>query len=489
MKTGNDLTRRNFILNTAAAGVGFTIVPSHVLGGEGRIAPSDRINVALVGCGTVGLSLLDRVWIDRPELQFISVCDPNRESYDYPTWGKSRGEKRGRPGGREVAKQRINEYYGEKNGTGKYRSCTAYADFRELLETENDLDSVFILTPDHSHASIAVTAMRKNISVGAHKPIGNFFKEVRKTVDVAKETGVATHSFAFQDPEEYYVLKSILEKGSIGNVTELHRWTNRPVWPQGSPYLPEEKPIPEGFDWELWLGPSLPRPYSPEYTHTKFRGWYEFGAGCLADMGYYGFWKDWRLLNLGMPLVAEGSRSVFCEIKEYRSHPVENKHSYPHAATLRLDVPVRESTDMIDVYWYEGGIKPPVPKLLRREGRSLKNQGMLLVGEKGSILADYGYGNIELLDVENGKQLLETVKEPGIELIDTTNEMIDYLRGGKESRGNYQNCQDVAEAIALGNLAIRTNRRLEWDNESMIVTNFKDANSYTDRKWRPGWEL
>lgn len=114
---------------------------------------------------------------------------------------------------------------------------------------------------------------------------------------------------------------------------------------------------------------------------------------------------------------------------------------------------------------------------------------MLLVGEKGSILADYGYGNIELLDVENGKQLLETVKEPGIELIDTTNEMIDYLRGGKESRGNYQNCQDVAEAIALGNLAIRTNRRLEWDNESMIVTNFKDANSYTDRKWRPGWEL
>ena len=195
--------------------------------------------------------------------------DPNRESYDYPLWGRSKGETCGAPGGREVGKHRINEFYAGKHGKGDYKDCTAYEDFRELLEKENDVDAVFIMTPDHLHATVAVAAMKKGIMVGSHKPIGNFLQESRITINLAKESGVPTQMFAFQDSRETHLLTEWIRKGVIGKVTELHRWTNRPMWPQRSPYLPSNTPpVPDGFNWDLWLGPALPRPYSPDYTHT-----------------------------------------------------------------------------------------------------------------------------------------------------------------------------------------------------------------------------
>ncbi len=162
MKTSIDRSRREFIKNTASAGLAFSLVPSQVLGGKGHIAPSDKINIALIGCGSRALKQLPG-WLERPELQFVSVCDPNKESYDYPLWGKSQGETCGVPGGREVGWYRMNEYYAEKHGEGKYHACTAYEDFRELLEKEKDVDAVFIITPGHLHATVAVTAMKKGI--------------------------------------------------------------------------------------------------------------------------------------------------------------------------------------------------------------------------------------------------------------------------------------------------------------------------------------
>jgi len=488
MKTKNDLSRRNFIKNTASAGLALSVVPAHVLGSAGRIAPNDKINVALIGCGTQALKMLPG-WLNRDELQFVSVCDCNKKSYDYPLWGRPRGETSGAPGGREVGRYKINKYYAEKLGQGNYNSCTVYADFRELLEKEKDVDAVFIMTPDHLHATVAVAAMKKNIMVGSHKPIGNFMQETRVTIETARKTGVPTQMFAWQDSRTTHILAEWIKQGVIGKVTELHRWTNRPMWPQGSPYLPEAKPIPPGFNWELWLGPALPRPYSPDYTHTVFRGWYEFGGGCLADMGYYGFWKDWRVLNLGMPLVAEASSSFTCEIRDFRSTWVQNNLSYPHAAALRWEVPVKGTNEMIDVFWYEGGIKPNTPKALRKKGRTMTNDGVMFVGEKGIILANYGYGDLELLGVENADTIIASIKEPEVELIDSTTEMINYFKGGKVSRGNYLNCQLVAEAICLGNLAIRMDQRLEWDNENLKVTNVPEANQYATREYRPGWEL
>jgi hypothetical protein len=298
MKSAKELSRRQFISRTAKTGIAITIVPSSVMGGKRHVPPSDRINVALVGAGTQALKQLPG-WLEQDDLQFVSVCDPNTESYDYPLWGKSKGEKQGAPGGREIGRKKISEFYAGRDGKAKHKGVSTYADFREQLEKETDLDAIFIMTPDHLHGTIAVAGMEKNLAVATHKPIANFMHETRLAINKAKDTKVPTHCFAFQDPMELYTIKAWIDSGIIGKVKELHRWTNRPMWPQGSPYLPDPAPIPEGFDWQLWLGPSLDRHYSPDYTHTVFRGWYEFGAGCLADMGYYGFWKDWRILKYG----------------------------------------------------------------------------------------------------------------------------------------------------------------------------------------------
>lgn len=483
-----NLNRRTFITQAAAGGLGLTVVPSFVIGGHGRVAPSDKINVALIGSGTQALNQLPD-WLKRDELQFVSVCDPNRRSYDYPQWGKSQGEKQGAPGGREIGQERINSWYAEKNGSTTYNGCTAYADFRELLEKENGLDAIFIMTPDHLHATIALAGMTKKLCIATHKPISNFINETRVACDQAKKTGIATQCFAFQDPPELYRLKSWIDNGLIGKIRELHRWTNRPMWPQGSPYLPEEKPVPEGFDWQLWLGPSTDRPYSPDYTHTVFRGWYEFGAGCLADMGYYGFWKDWRILNLGMPTVAEGSSSFTCEIRDFKSTWVKNNLSYPHAATLYWEVPVKDKSGTVDVFWYEGGIRPLTPKSLIKKGRQMPREGVMFIGEKGSVLANYGYEEPVVLDVKNGDETTAAIKIPQIELIDQTTEMINAFKGMKASRGSFENVQTVAEAICLGNLAIRMDGRLEWDNDRMKVTNMLEADQYLSRIYRPGWEI
>lgn len=482
------LDRRTFISQTSLAGMGLTIVPSHVLGRIGRTAPSDRINVALIGAGTQALKMLPG-WLEREELQLVSVCDPNKESNDYPLWGKPKGEKTGAPGGREVARKRINDFYAKKNGSSSYNGCTVYADFRELLEKEKDLDAVFILTPDHLHATIAMEAMKKNLSVATHKPISNFMNETRLACNMAKETVVPTHCFAFQDPVEHYKMKAWIDSGVIGEVKELHRWTNRPMWPQGSPYLPQPAPIPEGFDWQLWLGPSEDRPYSPAYTHTAFRGWYEFGAGCLADMGYYGFWKDWRILDLGMPTTAEGSASFTCEIRDFRSTWVENNVSYPHAATMNWEIPFKERNESIPVFWYEGGIKPHTPKSLIQKGKAMPREGVMFIGDRGTILTDYGYNDPVLLDMKETGTDLSAIAIPGKKFEDETTEMINAFKGGKASRGNFENVQNVAEAICLGNVAIRVSDRLEWDNENMKITNLPEANEFISRNYRPGWEL
>jgi len=489
MRTKKVLNRREFIKMTAACGIGLSIVPAGVLGGRRRVGPSGKLNIALVGAGTQGLGQL-RGWIKRSDLQFISVCDPNRETRDYPQWGGSRGEAYGAAGGREVGRRRVNESYAKDRNKGTYKGCSTYADFREMLEKEKDLDAVFIMTPDHLHATIAIAAMKRKVMAGTHKPIANFMYEARLTCETAKETGVPTQLFAFQDPRENYTVREWIKRGVIGKVKELHRWTNRPVWPQGSPYLPTNTPsIPEGFDWNLWLGPSLPRTYSPDYTHTVFRGWYEFGAGCLADMGYYGFWVDWRVLNLGMPVTAEANASFTCEVKDFRSSPVRNELSFPHAATIRWKVRVKGKNETMEVFWYEGGIRPRTPDALIEQGGQFSKEGVMFVGEKGIILADYGYRNLRLLGVKNADEVAASIKAPEVKLTGQTDEMVDSFKGGKRSRGDFVNAQTVAEAICLGNLAIRVGQRLQWDEKNLKVTNVPEANQYVKRQYRKGWEL
>ncbi|MBM3892419.1 MAG: Gfo/Idh/MocA family oxidoreductase, partial [Verrucomicrobia bacterium] len=303
MKTQPHLNRRQFV-SAAAVTAAVSIVPRHVLGGVKHVAPSEKVNIAYIGCGTQGLRQLMPA-LEKPEINVVAVCDPNRQSDDYPEWGRhelnnkvakflddptwAKGA-RGGLCGREVGQEIVSRYYAKQKRSGKPGECRAYSDFRELLEKEKDVDAVYIMTPDHLHGLIAVRAMRKGKHAITHKPISNVLHEVRVARDTARETGVATQLFCAAGNTTTPAISEWIASGVIGPVREVHNWSTRPFWPQGMTERPADTPpVPDGLAWDLWLGPAAQRPYHPAYTHAVFRGWYDFGTGALGDMGHYSF--------------------------------------------------------------------------------------------------------------------------------------------------------------------------------------------------------
>ncbi len=480
-------SRRRFIQLSATATAAASVVPRHVLGGPGEPAPSERVNLACIGMGFQGLRMLPGI-LQRGDVRVLAVCDPNTESRDYIGWGRGSDDATGYHGGREVGRRMVEAHYAQATPSGAYKGCKAYADFRELLDKERDVDGVHIVTPDHLHAAIAIAAMREGKHAATHKPISNVMHETRLAVETARETGLATHLHAWRDAKMTYTIRHWIDQGVIGPVRELHRWLYKPIWPQGMPEVPAAAPIPEGFDWDLWLGPEPHRPYSPEYTHAVYRGWYDFGGGCLADMGNYGFCQDWRVLDLGAPTSAEGCASYTCEVRGYRSGTVRNEISYPHASTIRFRFPAREKFPACDLFWYDGGMRPPAPEEMVARGEQMPNTGVMLVGDEGAILGGYYYDNPRVFPEKLESRIAE-IDPPQVELVDSTDEWIGAFRGGRPSRGSFPSVQHLAEATCLGNVAVRLNTRLQWDHAEMKITNLPDANRYLRREYREGWEL
>jgi predicted dehydrogenase len=321
----------------------FTIVPRHVLGGAGHVAPSEKITLAHIGMGTQGFNELGTLLND-PQIQITAVCDPNTDSSNYVEWGKHGVRNRirsymgkptwreganGCPGGREVGREVVDTYYKNHRGANQFKGCAAYADFRELLANETDLDAVKIMTPDHHHATISIAAMKKGHHVLMHKPIANRMYEGRQVLKTQEQTNRATHLLAYGSGAGNRLIAKRIKEGIIGPLREIHNWSNRPVWPQYTEKPVDKTAVPKGFDWDLWLGPVTHRPYHPHYTHTVFRGWYDFGGGSMADMGIYSLWPVFSELNLDTPVSAEA-----CQIAH---------NSYQCQSGLRLQ-PVHPSS-------------------------------------------------------------------------------------------------------------------------------------------------
>ena len=293
------LNRREFI-GIAGSALAFSVVPRHVMGGVGYVAPSDKINIGLIGAGTQQLGELTRLITD-DRVQIVSLSDPNKEPVGYRAWSPDAGLRKSMrdlignsswyegtriTAGREVAHDFINRYYGVKTGKAGYSATTAYADFREMLEKENGIDAVKIIVPDHLYPTLAIAAMKKGRHVIMHKPMGNRVYELRKTLEMAEaNSGLTTHMLAWSSNERYAMVKKWIDDGVIGTLREVHNWSYRPVWEQWATYFTERPQVPAGFDWSLWLGPWPDRPYHPNYTHTVYRSWFDFGAGSVADMG------------------------------------------------------------------------------------------------------------------------------------------------------------------------------------------------------------
>jgi len=502
------INRRKFLGTAAASGL-FTVVSRHVLGGTGYVAPNDKIALAHIGMGTQGFSELGGL-LEDAEIQIVAVCDPNRDSQNYVEWGKNSIRNRirsylgnptwregvpGCPGGREVGREVVETYYAKQRAADKYRGCATYIDFRELLEKEKDLDAVKVMTPDHLHATVAIAAMKRGKHVMMHKPIANRLREGRLVLQTAREANVATHLLAYGSGAGNGEIVERIKQGVIGPLKEIHNWTNRPVWPQYTEIPQDRPPIPDGFEWDLWLGPAQPRPYHPHYTNTVFRGWYEFGGGSMADMGIYSLWPVFTALDLEAPLSAQAWATHTCAITDHVSRPVTNDFAYPTGCTLRFQFAARAERPALELFWYDGGMKPRLPGEIERHDITMQAEGILFVGERGSILAGF-HGQEPQLFSQGKRQPLEAADPSSRDRHRQEGERgrrsqpwVQACKGGDPSPGSFLNAAAITDTVNLGTVALRARTKVQFDSAATRITNEPAANAYLTRDYRDGWKL
>ena len=500
----NPVNRRTFVGSVTTAAAAFTIVPRHVLGGNGIVAPNDKTTLAYIGVGTQGLRELLPL-LDIRELQIIAVCDPQKVATGYFDWSReglrddirkklnNSGWKSGGdntiPGGRDNGKAIIDEYYMKFRADQKINGCNAYSDFRELFEKEKDLDAVKVMTPDHLHGLIATAAIKRGKHVSLHKPLSNRLLEGKSVVELARNhPGVTTHLIPWNYNGSMDQVMKWIKEGKIGKLLEVHNWSNRPVWPQ-YPTLPTETPtIPKDFDWDLWLGPESNRPYHPNYTNMVFRGWYDFGGGSMADMGHYSLMSVLKALELESPTIIEPNLSHVCGLRDSTAFQIKNDFSFPMASSVRFKYPAKGSRPAIDLCWYDGGMRPRVPAELFEAGKELEPEGMMFVGDKGKILAGFHIDNPRLIpeSLMNGTEVPSTAPKnanrTGFQLF------LEALRSGKQCEGNFTEVMAITEATNLYAASLRAGRLLKYDGSKIEITNITEANKYLSRTYRSGWD-
>ncbi len=507
----NTITRREFIQTGGAAVSAVTIVPRHVIG-RGHVPPSEKITLACIGFGTQAIREIGGI-LQSPEVQIVAVCDVEKDGVNYLEWDK--GEVRNAirlllknptwreglnypPGGRDVGKEVVETYYAQERGKKRFNGCATYVDYRELLDREKDITAVKVMTPDHTHATIAIAAMNRGMNVIMHKPLGNRVLEARKVIATAREKSIATHFLAASTGERQQPIMELIANGAIGTLREIHNWSSRPMWPQ-YPTLPTDTPpVPPGFDWNLWLGPSLDRPYHPNYTHTNFRGWYEFGGGPIADMGHYSLWPLFQLLDLDAPISVESTPSHVCAVSDSVCKRIRNDFSFPAACTVRMRFAAKGNRGPLDIFWYDGGIRPPTPEELITDNKQLEDEGMMFVGDSGKILGGFRGEEARLIPDAKWRAYTAahniaaqtTEQQNQRSGVNRNASWIDAFRGGPISPGDFQFAGPISEAINLAAISLRMGgQRLLWDAANATITNLPDANKLLTRDYRPGWEL
>jgi predicted dehydrogenase len=442
------ISRRDF-MGAAAAVTAFTIIPRSVLGGRRHIAPSEKVNIAGIGVGGQGGGDINAV----SSQNIVALCDVD--------WGRASGTFRRHPNAKK------------------------YKDFRRMLDKEDkNIDAVIVATPDHVHAVASMAAIKRGKHVYCEKPLTHSVYEARMIAKAAREHKVATQmGNQGQASEGTRLMSEYIWAGAIGQVREVHVWTDRPLrgindvyWPQGVDRPKETPRVREGLDWDLWLGPAPKRPYHPAYAPFKWRGWWDFGTGALGDIGCHSIDPIWRALKLKCPVSVEASCTLV------------NKETYPVASMVTYHFDARDDMAPVKMTWYDGGLRPPRPKELK-EGQQFGTNGTLFVGDKGKM---FGHTVMpESLRKEVAKPPKVLPRSPGHH-----QEWIDACKGGKPAGSNFDHAGPLAEAVLLGNVALRpeikeklTNKSLLWDGPGFKFTNMPEANKYLHTEYREGWSL
>jgi predicted dehydrogenase len=441
------MNRREFLAGAAgaaAAVTAFTIVPSHVLGGPGRKAPSDKLNIAGIGLNGMGAGDVQNCASEN----IVALCDVDQNVL-----------------AREAK---------------KYPSAKLHTDFRKMLETQKDIDAVIVATPDHNHAIVSIMAMKMGKHCHCQKPLTHSVWEAREVARVAKEAKVATQmGNQGQAGEGPRLVSEYINSGAIGAVREIHGWSNRNpiISPRGIARPKDTPPVPANMDWDLWVGPAPMRAWHPCYHPFSWRGWWDFGTGCLGDIGCHEFSAIFKALKLGHPTVIEASSANHQMSKEVQ------RETAPVASITRWYFPAEGERAALTLTWWDGGLKPPRPEELE-PGRAFGNDdGTYIVGDKGKILQHRIIPDTKSKEIGKPPKTLD--RSPG-----HYQEWILACKGGKPAGSDFVNhAAHLAEVVLLGNIALRTEEKLMWDGPNMKFTNSDAANALLNPPYRDGWKL
>lgn len=452
--------KRRDMLKASGAAAALTVVPRHVLGGEGRLPAGERLNLAAVGVGGMGGSNLAACAGEN----VVALCDVDVGGYAAKT-------------------------------VAAYPNAKVYKDFRVMLDRQKDIDAVIVATPDHTHAVVALAAIRQGKDVFVQKPLSHSIYEARVLTEEARKHKVMTQmGNQGHSGDGIRLVCEWIADGAVGAVTEVHCWTNRPVWPQSIEVeRPKETPpVPSTLDWDLWVGPAPMRAYHPVYHPGTWRAWWDFGTGSLGDLGCHIMDPVFWALKLKYPVSVEGCISTYWKGLWQKTEP--KNEQYPRSTIVRFKFPPREGMPAVKVTWWDGGMMPERPEILEK-GRRLGDDdgGVLFIGDKGILMCGCYGRDPRLLPetrMKEYKQPAQTLRRvPGAE----RGHEKDWLRAckdGKPASADFEYSGPFAETVLMGNLAIRFPfRELLWNGEKMEMTNDAEANAYVRRQYREGWTL
>lgn len=388
----------------------------------------------------------------------------------------------------------------------EFPDAKQFDDFREMLDQMGDkIDIVTISTPDHTHAAAAVRAMRMKKHVYCQKPLTWSIREARMLRELAEEMGVVTQ-MGNQGSSEDGLREAVevIQSGAIGDVSEVHIWSNRPIWPQGEGRPAGEDPIPEGLNWDAWIGPAPMRPFKQNTYHAfKWRGWVDFGTGALGDMACHTTNMPVMALKLWDPIA----------VTAVKNPGIYAGETYPASSVIKFEFPERDGLPPCHFFWYDGGMLPPedvinqlpenFQKLVaaQRAGEGGRGtSGAVVVGSKGLVFSPDDYGaKYDLLpaeqfaDFRKPEQSLPRIPFKGRNDERQKWEFVSTIKGEYEpgTMSNFGYAGRLTETILVGNLALRAGEgaRIEWDAKTLTSGNVPEVNQYVQREYRSGWEI
>jgi GFO/IDH/MocA oxidoreductase family protein len=439
------ISRRRFV-GDVAAGAAFTIVPRHVLG-RGFRAPSDKLNIACIGCGGKGRSDIDGVAAEN----IYALCDVD--------W-----------------KMALDAFQ-------HFPKAKRYRDYREMLDKDGkNIDAVTVSIPDHSHAAAGLLTLKLGKHAFVQKPLARTLGEVRALEQAARTAKVATQmGNQGHTHEGTRLIREWVEAGAIGTVREVHFWTNRPWWPQGIERPLEEFYVPDSLDWNLWLGPAAERPYNPGYAPFKWRGWWDFGTGSLGDMACHIMDAAFWTLDLGYPVrIVPESTPRFTE-------------TAPATSRITYAFPAKGSRPELQVVWQDGALYPPRPPEVAEDAVWPPDDGggQLWIGSSGNLVAGTYADDPTLLDAAKMADITaHPVPQKYPRSKGVYDEWIAACKGGPRAGSAFDTYSGpFTEMVLLGCLAVRLGRALDIDPATGAVKNVTVPPEFIRPVYRQGWSL